>query len=189
MLPLDARYLNALRVALLFITLLTLTLSGQLVGDLVGWHDQTVKPFGYSALAAGVIYLLLAWRLIQLIPRGFVEFPRYRGFFGFLGALGILGGIALLGADGHYPIAETSLLIVSLFFIFVSTWRRIYSFLWLGTLFLVIYIFGMAFEYFEDQVGWPLALFAAGLISMVIGYFIERLRRKYMGRPDVPPQP
>jgi len=176
----DARYLYALSVALLFITLLSLTLSGRLVGDIVGWHEETVEPFGYSALVAGLVYLLLAWWLIRLLRHGFIEFPRYRGFFGFLGALGVLGGIALLGADGHYPLHETLLLIVSLGFIFVSTWRKVHSFFWLGTLFLVIYIFGMAFEYFEDQVGWPVALFAAGLVSMLVGYLIERVRRKYM---------
>ena len=178
----DARYLYGLGVALLFVALLALTLSGRLVGDLAGWHEHTVKPFGYSALVAGIVYMLLAWWLIRLMRGGFVEFPRYRGFFGFLGALGILGGIALLGSDGRYPLPETLLLVASLGLIFVSTWRKVHSFFWLGTLFLIIYIFGMAFEYFEDEVGWPMALFAAGLVSMLAGYFSERVRRRYMRR-------
>ena len=71
------------------------------------------------------------------------------------------------------------LLLASLGFIFGSIPKLTRQFLLIGTLFLVVYIFMIGGEYFQNEVGWPITLFVAGLISMGIGVAMERVRRKY----------
>ena len=80
---------------------------------------------------------------------------------------------------GKEPVYEPLLLFSSLGFIFGSIVNKSRQFLYLGTLFLIIYIFDIGAEYFESNVGWPITLFVAGLASMGIGFGIEKLRRKY----------
>ena len=49
----------------------------------------------------------------------------------------------------------------------------------------MIYIFTIGWEYFEDDVGWPLTLFISGLISMFIGYGIERLKKNQIFKREM----
>ena len=84
--------------------------------------------------------------------------------------------------DWHYgkqPLFETLILIGSLVFIFSSVLRQSKIFLYEGTFFLVIYIFSIGYEYFQNQIGWPLTLLVAGLLSMFTGLMIEKLRKRY----------
>ena len=46
-------------------------------------------------------------------------------------------------------------------------------------LFLVIFVFQFGFEHFKDQIGWPLVLFGAGLVSLALGIIAERMSRAW----------
>lgn len=91
----------------------------------------------------------------------------------------ILGGLFGLGLDGKKFVYETMLLLGSLGFIFFSIPIKSRTFLYVGTWFLIVYIFGIGGEYFQNQVGWSITLFIAGLLSMSIGFGMEKLRKQY----------
>jgi hypothetical protein len=50
----------------------------------------------------------------------------------------------------------------------------------IGGLSLLAYVFTIGFEYFNDQLGWPLVLLVCGAVSMTVGWLLERLRRQYL---------
>ena len=134
---------------------------------------------GWSNLIVGTIFLLLGWGIEKLRNFHLEIGPRYKGFFNFVGPLWFLGAILSLGLDGHKLVYETALLVSSIGFIFGSIPKLSRQFLYIGTLFLVIYIFSTGSEYFQNDVGWPITLFAAGLASMGVSLAIEKVRRKY----------
>ena len=53
-------------------------------------------------------------------------------------------------------------------------------FLFVGSLFIMIYIIKISAEYFKDSMGWPLALVLAGLALMTVGYLSFYLNRRYI---------
>lgn len=134
---------------------------------------------GWSGFVAGVMFLVIAF-LISLLKRIKIdEGVRFKEFFNLVGPIFILGFTMSLGLDGSKPIYETMLLLFSLGFIFVSIPTLSRQYLYMGTFFLVVYIFSIGREYFQNDVGWPLTLFVAGLLSMGIGVGIEKIRRMY----------
>lgn len=147
-------------------------------GIISGSHDM----IGWSTFAVGIIYLILAGGVGRLAAAGLKEGSRYKDFFDFVGPFFVLGSILELGTGGKKPSYETLLLLGSLAFIFGSIPKKSKQFLYIGTLFLVIFIFMIGGEYFKNDVGWPLTLFAAGLLSMIAGVLTEHLRRRYFPR-------
>lgn len=145
--------------------------------------DHTM--IGGSILLAGIIYLFISYILPMLKRLALEEPGKFSEFFEFLGIIGILGGIFYMGLGGKKIIYETLLFISSLAFIFGSIVKQSRAFLYVGTLFLVIYIFDIGGEYFQNQVGWPLTLFIAGLVSMGVGFLMEKLRRQYFNKTSV----
>jgi membrane-associated protease RseP (regulator of RpoE activity) len=47
-------------------------------------------------------------------------------------------------------------------------------------MFLIVYIFDIGGEYFSDNVGWPITLLIAGVLSMGVGFVFEQLRKRYL---------
>ncbi|MDP3975108.1 MAG: hypothetical protein Q8P88_02390 [Candidatus Jorgensenbacteria bacterium] len=168
-----SKYPYFLGVFTIFFSLSWLAMNGSFlktfIGDAVGW----------STIVVGIIYLALAWLSEKLKNLKLDEAGKYKVFFDLVGTFAILGAIFYLSTDGKKPAYETLLLFSSLGFIFASIPKLSRQFLYIGTLFLVIYIFNIGGEYFQNQVGWPITLFIAGLISMGIGFGIEKLRRQY----------
>lgn len=164
---------------LVFFSLLRLGLDGTLLRDFmeVKRFDQDIV--GWSNVIIGVVYLMISVLLAQLKKIGLQEGPRYKELFDLAGSGLVLGAIFFLGLDGPKPAYETLLLLSSLGFIFGSIPKRSRPFLYMGTLFLIVYIFSIGGEYFENDVGWPIILFVAGLVSMGIGVGIEKVRRTY----------
>lgn len=107
-------------------------------------------------------------------------FGVYSQIFNFLATLLVLSSIFAQSLGGKKFGWETMLLLCSLGFIFLSTAKASRSYLYLGTLFLIIYIFDIGGEYFSNEVGWPITLLIAGLLSMGVGFVFEQLRKKYL---------
>ena len=165
---------------IVFFSLFLLANDGTLLKYFTGStvnYDQDIV--GWSNVIVGVIYLVFAYAIEKLKNIGLKEAQKYKEFFNLVGPFMVLGAIFYLGLDGKKPVYETLLLLSSLGFIFGSIPKLVRQYLFIGTLFLIIYIFSLGGEYFQDQVGWPITLFVAGLSSMVISIVLEKVRRKY----------
>jgi uncharacterized membrane protein len=165
---------------LVFLFLSRLAIGGKLLEDFIGStakYDQNIV--GWSNVIVGTIYLIIGWAVEKLKNFQLEVASKYKNLFNLVGPLWILGAIFYLGLNGKKPAYETLLLISSLGFIFGSIPKVSRKFLYIGTLFLIVYIFSMGGEYFQNDVGWPITLFVAGLISMGIGVAIEGIKRKY----------
>ncbi|MCD6282803.1 DUF2157 domain-containing protein [bacterium] len=172
-------------VGLVFSLLVLGFSGGMLPEDIVDNYavgGAVANIYGISTVLAGIIGLVLAYLTRFLSGIGFAGLAVYRGILGFFGCGMLLSGAFLTGVDDELPVYETALLLLSLAAIFIGQRIRVRSFLYLGTLFLIIYVFSTGFEYFEDQVGWPIILFCTGLVSMVIGFAVDRWSRVSVGR-------
>lgn len=169
---------------LIFLSFFRLGVDGTLLKELFFRSDSEVTQtiVGWSNLIVGFIYFFLAWLIKSLENRDLKQASEYQRFFRLVGPFWILGSIFYLGLEGHKYGYESLLLISSLAFVFGSLIRKSRPYLYLGTLFLVIYIFSIGSEYFQNKIGWPITLFVAGLISMIIGASIEMVRKKYFVR-------
>lgn len=171
---------------IVFFSLLRLAIDGTLLKDFTGstaYYDRDI--IGWSNVIVGVIYLLIGWGIEKLKFLQLEVAPKFKELFNFVGPLLTLGAIFYLGLEGKKPVYETMLLLSSLGFIFGSIPRLSRQYLYIGTLFLIIYIFDIGGEYFQNDVGWPIVLFVAGLISMGIGVAIERVRRRYFAASKI----
>lgn len=163
-----------------FILFMRLGMGGDLIRTFIGQGTgHGMEIVGWSNVIVGIVYLLIGFGLGRLDVQRFKNASGYKEFFNLVAPFWILGSILYLGLDGHKPVYETLLLISSLGFIFGSIPKLSRSYLLVGMLFLVIYIFSMGSEYFQNQVGWPITLFIAGLMSMGVGVVIDRVRKKY----------
>lgn len=167
-------------VAIIFLSFLRLGLTGSLLEDLIGTtttNNQNIV--GWSSIIVGLLYLVFAYIIEKLRNIGIEDALKYKNFFNFVGPSLVLSAIFYLGTDGNKYVYETMLLLASLGFIFGSIPKLTKQYLLVGTLFLIVYIFSIGGEYFQNEVGWPITLFVAGLASMGISILIEKVRRKY----------
>jgi len=175
-----SQVLYLIGLSVIFVSLLRLGFDGLFFKDLFGSANFSTKDLvGWSNLTVGIVYLLLAWGISKSEAFGLKHIETYKDFFNIVGPLWTLGAIFYLGLGGEKFLYESLLLLASLGFIFGSVVEQSRQFLYIGTLFLVIYIFSIGGEYFQNEAGWPVTLFVAGLASMGIGIGIERVRRKY----------
>ena len=65
---------------------------------------------------------------------------------------------------------------------FLSVHLRAKSFLVFGAIFLMIYILQITGEYFQEGLGWPLALALARLALIGVGYMAVYVNNKYLAR-------
>lgn len=179
------KYAYLVAVLLFILTMYVLSASGELIKPVVGSIDNISQ---WSSIVLGVIYLFISWLLEKSKNLNLEEPQKYIGLFNLLAVVNILGSVFNLGLNGKKPIYETAQLLLSILFIFASIVKTSRSFLYVGTLFLVIYFFDIGSEYFQNQVGWPLTLLAAGLLTMAAGFGVERIRRKYFGSKNAQKQ-
>lgn len=132
----------------------------------------------YRILIIGLSYLLLAhtfarkqWETLADVLNG-------------LGAVAILGASLSLG--GWFPdrsiFWELVYPAIVFGFMFAGAHMRIRSFLFFGAIFLMAYVGKITGEYFQDSLGWPLALVLAGFALMGIGYLTFYLNKKYIAK-------
>jgi len=165
---------------IIFFSLFRLAVYGTLLKDFIGSSANFDKSIiDWSNVIVGMIYLVLAYVIEKLKNIGLEEAPKYKELFNLVGPLWVLGAIFSLGLGGQKPAYETLLLASSLGFIFGSIPKLTKQYLFIGTLFLIIYIFSIGGEYFQNEAGWPITLFVAGLASMGIGIVMEKIRREY----------
>ncbi len=134
--------------------------------------------YAYRVLVAGLSYMLLGHYFQHSGKEEFTG-PLYGfGVFGFLGAALVLGGWT--------PDASIvwELLFPGLVFgaMFLSVYLRAKSFLVFGAIYLMIYILKITGEYFQDGLGWPLALVLAGLALIAVGYVAVYVNNKYLNK-------
>lgn len=168
-------------IGFIFFLFLCLAIEGTLLKTFFqSTSEDEQSIIGWSNVIVGVIYLLIAWLISKLKHFQLTEAIKYKTFFNLVGPLFILTAILYLGSGGKKLIYETLLLLSSLSFIFISIPKRSSLFLYIGTLFLIIYIFSTGREYFKDDVSWPVMLFAFGLIFMGISVVIEKIKRRHI---------
>ncbi len=133
------------------------------------------KVVEYKVLVAGLAYLSLGYYLSQTSQKALTGFLYGFGVFGFLASSLALGG---WNPDQNafwelvFPFLVFGVIILSVFL-------KSKSFLVFGSLFLVGYIFKLTGEYFQQSLGWPLALVIAGFLVMLVGFYAVRLSKKY----------
>jgi len=148
----------------------------KIFNDSSGFEQEAV---GWSMVIVGILYYVIARLITQLKKINMKYGLGYAKIFDLISPFVVLGAILFLGSEGHKPVYETLLLLVSLGLIFGSIPMGSRKYLYTGTLFLVVYIFAIGGEYFQDSIGWPITLFVTGLLSMGIGISIEKVRRKF----------
>lgn len=177
------KYLYSIGSIALFLTILKLGLGGKFIDPFGIEFPDRYYLTGSSLVIAGLIYLATAELLNRMRNFGGQQLTTLYPFFEAAGTFATLGGIFYLGLGGEKLIFELLLLAASLGFIFLSIPRLSRSFLYVGTIFLVVFIFDIGAEYFQNQVGWPITLFISGIASMLIGLGIEKLRQGIFNKP------
>ncbi len=129
----------------------------------------------YRTLIAGLSYILIGHELQKMGRYTLAGFLQGTGVFAFL-----LSAILL----GHWEpdqsfFWETLSPGLALGAIFLSLWSRVRSFLVFGALFLMINILKLTAEYFQESLGWPVALIAAGACLIIVGFITLKLGKKY----------
>jgi hypothetical protein len=182
----DARLLYlppalALKVALLVLASTGAYTSWLLANNIPGHRfENEWLTASTSLFISGALSLAIAWGAGKLLERGLQYVWPYRVTFGaFATFLILIGGLVM--ATGNHDNWWYSLVWLALILGFIFTGQRmqVRSFLYVGTLFMVVFVFTIGFEYFEDQAGWPLVLFASGLISLALGFLAERMSRSW----------
>ncbi|MCL5774811.1 MAG: DUF2157 domain-containing protein [Patescibacteria group bacterium] len=133
------------------------------------------KIVEYKILVASVAYMCLGYYLSETAQKALTGF-----LYGF-GVLAFLGSSMALGGWNPNQNAFWELVFPLLVFvvIFLSVYLKSKSFLVFGSLFLVGYIFKLTGEYFQESLGWPLALVIAGFLVMLVGFYAVRLGKRY----------
>jgi len=154
----------------LFFALTTFLIGGRPLGD---W--DFIK---YRWLAAGLTHMLLGYALVDTNRK---DLTRY--LYGF-GVVEFLGAALALGDWSPHQNAIWELIFPGLAFgiIFLSVYLKARAFLFWGTMFLMLYILKITFEYFTSGFGWALSLVFAGFVLIGIGYLAFYLNKKYVSR-------
>lgn len=153
--------------------------------DIISHQGNYVFPhlFEYQFIALGLSYILLG-RYLDFENRfsGLIG-PLY--FFGCLFILSAsysLGGSFFLGSGMSLWKVITGLLIFFSFFLAIPLKSK--SFLYLGAIFLVIYLIDISSKFANifGNFGWPLILIAVGFLLMIVGYLVFNIHKKIAER-------
>jgi len=159
---------------IIFASLLYLSINNFLLSDII------LSPYfaQYQIMALGFSYILLGYYLDETNFQSLTG-PLY--FFGCLFALSTsfcLGSVSLIGYAIRQWEIITPILILLAFVLSVPL--RSKSFLYLGVIFLLLYISDIAFRFIDlfGESGWSLILVTAGILLMIIGYLVIFLHKK-----------
>ncbi len=173
-------YLVYKRNLFLFLSVLFGTISYFLFTDYLTQDTQTI--FGddfslYRILVLGLAYMLLGYSF-----RAWERAPSLVGIMNSVGIISFLGASFALGGTSPDQNIFWEIIFpgLALGIIFLSTQVKSRSYLILGTIFLMGYIFKITAEYFSESIGWPLALVLVGFAFIGIGYGAVALNKKYL---------
>lgn len=136
-----------------------------------GWEFSA-----YRVLCTGLVYVLLGYSFAQTPQRALTG-----ALYGF-GAFLFLGAALALGDWEPNQNWFWELVFPGLVFgvMFLSVYLRSKAFLTFGSIYLMVYILKITWEYFADSLGWPLALVFTGLGLIAIGYLHFNFKKKYL---------
>ena len=129
----------------------------------------------YQFLIIGLVYVLLGHAFVRNRLALLTQYLYSFGLVFFFGAALALGGYA----PNQSIFWELIFPGLSLGSVFLSLPLRSRSFLIIGSLALVGYIFKITGEYFADSFGWPLALILAGFAMIAVGSLFVQLNKQY----------
>jgi len=163
-------------------TLFAIVAGTSLFFALVGWIVESnhylydAKITEYEFLVTGLVYMLLGYSFSLAVQE------KLSGLLYGFGSLAFLGAALTLQGFSPDQNAFWELVFPLLVFgiIILSVWLKSKTFLVFGSLFLIGYIFKLTGEYFQENLGWPLALVLAGLIIIGISYYAVRISKKYL---------
>jgi hypothetical protein len=143
-------------------------------------HIANTQLYDYQLLLLGLCYLL-GGRLLQL-QRNALTGPLYFfGSFFILAASFDLGGLLFFaGVNNEFWKIVSPVLVLLSFMLAVPL--RSKSLLYVGAIFLIIYLISMTslFAKLFGSFGWPLLLIMAGLFLMLFGYVLVSIRQRIM---------
>jgi len=137
-------------------------------------RQNEMEAVAAALILCGLALLAMGWYEAARDRPGYAALPDATGMFCFL------TGLVILGADGHKIGWELLALLASLGAIAGSLYRRNQTYLYLGSLYLMVNIFWIGFEYFEDTVGLPITLIICGGLCIGIGWWVHRLRDEHL---------
>ena len=168
------RYQLMAIASIIFGTALFFTLTNYLVFDVA--NVRLEKFWEYRILVVGLIYILLGFNLTN------GNYKRLTPWLYTFGLLGFLGSTLALGGYAPEQNVFWELVFPALAFGVLLSGIPLKSrpFLFVGSLFIMIYIVKISTEYFKNSMGWALALVLAGLALMAVGYLSFYLNRRYI---------
>jgi uncharacterized membrane protein len=138
------------------------------------WGHHVNRPISGVMVVAGLLLMGAGAYHAERGKRAYAAVPD------FVGAMCALGALVALGAGGHEPFWELVSVLASLGVIALSVARKNALYLAAGSLYLLINIFTIGFEYFSKSAGLPLTLMACGGLSIAAGYAVQRVRKEYL---------
>jgi hypothetical protein len=163
--------------------LFTLLFGSSLYLNLINliMRDSTVifmNWYAYILISLGISYIFLG-SYLKFGPRNALTGPLYFfGAFAILAATYCSGGFFLTYSKISMWKLVTAILILLFFYLSVPFKSK--AFLYLATIFLIIYILDMSSKFADvfGAFGWPLILVLGGLALIAVGYLVFNLRKK-----------
>jgi hypothetical protein len=98
-------------------------------------------------------------------------------FWYLLGSIGFLSGWFEMVQD---TFIELSFLVAACAGVFLSTWVRSRTLLFVSTVAILAYIGYFTAENFRDSLGWPLVLILLGLVFIALSAVAMRINKRYI---------
>ena len=144
---------------------------------------ETRRFYEYRVLFAGIAYLFLGYAA-AMRRNPLSSFLYTMGTLGVLGAAYEMMGTFFFSGGGagdlHARLWEILFPGLVIGLIFLSTFLKSRSMLFLSSIGLVAYLFHITARYFAQSLGWPFSLVLAGFALIGIGYLAVYLNRKYL---------
>ncbi len=169
-------------LGIVFLALARFGFDPKLGGLLPDTSPDTLTTLGLASIVVGCVYLLIAVALGRIGHPDVKELNNFRPFFLLVGPAWIIGALFFLGSNGSQPLYELLTLLATVLFIAASVPTGSRQFLAVGTLGLLLFIYAIGYEYFNNQIGWPLTVLGAGLLSMIVGVLIHWLQTQVLPR-------
>lgn len=148
-------------------------------GDVRRYGREWYVNFGlYRTMLVGLSYALLGYVFSSVKERVLTPFFYFFGLLSFLGAA--------FGLSTKDDVTGMVWMVLFMFLvggvIYLSVFLKNRIFLYLGSLYLLVFIFWITGKYFADSVGWAFALIVAGFGLIGVGYLTFWIQRRYIGR-------
>lgn len=172
-------YLDRRNVFFIFNVILGTWLFFSLTTFLIGGRPFTNWDFiKYRWLVAGLTHMILGYALVNTNRKALTS-----SLYGF-GVIEFLTAALCLGGWSPNQSVFWELIFPGLNFgiLFLSVYLKTRSFLIFGTMYLMLYILKITYEYFTSGFGWALSLIIVGFALIGIGYFAFYLNKKYISQ-------